>query len=205
MRGVSQRTMTAMLLLMSLSSAAFAQPVRPQLGHLLDEAIDLMEHKHDIAGALQKVKEADALPNKTPHEDYEVAKNLGLIALRQPMPDYAAAAAAADRQIGSGGVEAVEKPAMYRMAATVHLANKDYTRTIKDIDELKKIQPLVEDDYLIAAMSYWLSMDSARALEMAKAGIAAETAAKRNPDNLRFFLQQLESGARPQVGPPGGK
>jgi tetratricopeptide (TPR) repeat protein len=197
--------MLMLLLLMSLGTASFAQSVRPQLGRLLDEAGDLMEHKHDLAGALEKVKQADALPNKTAHEDYEVAKNLGLIALRQPMPDYAAAAAAYDRQIASGGVDNVEKPAMYRMAATVHLSNKDYARTIKDIDEVKRIQPLVEDDYLIVAMSYWLSMDSAHALETTRAGIAAETAAKHNPDNLRFFLQSLESGARPQIGPPGAK
>src|SRR5579872_7240019 len=75
--------------------------IRPAVAKPLNDAIKATdaakmakndaEKAKDFADALAKVREADAVKDKTPDEEYQIAKFLGYIAINQPMPDYAAA------------------------------------------------------------------------------------------------------------------
>ncbi len=211
---VSAASATAMTALMP-ANAAVPQPkgkagaaqnagpqVRPPIGTPLNAAMKLVDMK-DFVGALAKVKEADAVMDKTPFEDYSVSKYLGFIAINQPMPDYTAATAAYNRQIASGGAPDAEKPAMYSIAARLNYQAMAYPEVIKDSVELQKLMPLDDTGYLVLIQSYYNTNDFTNAATAAKAEIAAKVAANMKPteDVLGLLLNAQiknmdENGAR---------
>jgi tetratricopeptide (TPR) repeat protein len=179
-----------------------APKVRPAIGKPLNDAEKLVNTK-DFAGALVKVKEADAVMDKTPFEDYQVAKFFGFIAINQPMPDYAAATVAYNREIASGGAPDAEKAAMYNIAMRLNYQAMSFPEVIKDATELQKLQPLDDLGHLILIQSYYNTNDFANSIAAAKAELAAKTAAGMKPgeDVLGLLLNAQiktkdEAGAR---------
>ncbi len=176
--------------------------VRIPVGKPLNDAMKLTDMK-DFAGALAKVKEADAVMDKTPFEEYQVTKYMGFIAINQPMPDYAAATVAYNRQIASGGAPDAEKAGMYSIAMRLNYQAMDYPNVLKDASELQKLQPLDDTGYLVLIQSYYNTNDFANAATAAKAEIAAKVAANMKPteDVLGLLLNAQiknkdEAGAR---------
>jgi tetratricopeptide (TPR) repeat protein len=176
--------------------------VRLQVGKPLNDAMKLVDMK-DFAGALAKVKEADAVMDKTPFEDYSVSKYMGFIAINQPMPDYTAATAAYNRQVASGGAPDSDKPAMYSIAARLNYQAMAFPEVIKDSVELQKLTPLDDTGYLVLIQSYYNTNDFANAATAAKAEIAAKIASNMKPteDVLGLLLNAQiknmdENGAR---------
>jgi tetratricopeptide (TPR) repeat protein len=176
--------------------------VRPPVGKALNDAMKFVDMK-DFAGALAKVKEADAVMDKTPFEDYSVSKYLGFIAINQPMPDYTAATAAYNRQIASGGAPDADKPAMYSIAARLNYQAMAYPEVIKDSVELQKFMPLDDTGYLVLIQAYYNTNDFANAATAAKAEIAGKIASNMKPteDVLGLLLNAQiknmdEGGAR---------
>ena len=187
--------------------------LRAAIGKSLNDAIKLTdvvktakndaEKAKDFADALDKVKEADAVKDKTPYEEYQVAKFLGFIAINQPMPDYAAAAAAYNRQVASGGAPEGEKAGAYKVAMRLNYQEKNFPETIKDGAALEMMQPLDDTEYLVMIQSYYNGNDFSHAADMAKKEIAAKTAAGMKPseDVLGLLLNSQiktnnEAGAR---------
>jgi len=159
----------------------------------------------DFATALAKVKEVDAaIKDKSPFEEYQVAKYLGFIAINQvPMPDYAAATAAYNREIASGGAPEAERAGMYNVALRLNYQMMNFPEVIKDAAELQKMQPLDDTAYLVLIQSYFNTNDFANAAETSKKEIAAKVAAGGKPseDVLGLLLNaeikiQNEAGAR---------
>jgi tetratricopeptide (TPR) repeat protein len=176
--------------------------VRLPVGKPLNDAMKLVDMK-DFVGALAKVKEADAVMDKTPFEDYSVSKYMGFIAINQPMPDYAAATVAYNRQIASGGAPDAAKPAMYSIAARLNYQAMAFPEVIKDSIELQKFMPLDDTGYLVLIQSYYNTNDFANAATAAKAEIAAKIASNMKPteDVLGLLLNAQiknmdEGGAR---------
>jgi tetratricopeptide (TPR) repeat protein len=176
--------------------------VRVSVGKPLNEAMKLVDMK-DFAGALAKVREADAVMDKTPFEDYSISKYMGFIAINQPMPDYTAATAAYNRQIASGGAPDAEKAAMYSIAARLNYQAMAYADVIKDSAELQKLEPLDDTGYLVLIQSYYNTNDFVNAAASAKVEIAAKIAANMKPteDVLGLLLNAQiknmdEGGAR---------
>lgn len=176
--------------------------VRASVGVPLAAAMKLVDVK-DFAGALAKVKEADAVMDKTPFEEYNIAKYMGFIAINQQMPDYAAATTAYNRQIASGGAPDAEKPAMYSIAMRLNYQAMDYASAIKNAADLQKLMPLDDTGYLVLIQSYYNINDFANAATAAKAEIAAKIAANMKPteDVLGLLLNAQiknmdEGGAR---------
>ena len=166
-----------------------APKVRAAIGKALNDAMKLVDTK-DFAGALAKVQEADAVKDKTPFEEYQVAKFFGFIAINQPMPDYPAATVAYNREIASGGAPDAEKPTMYNIAMRLNYQAMNYPEVIKDGQELQKFQSLDDTGYLVLIQSYYNTNDFANSVTAAKAEIAAKTAAgmKPNEDVLGLLL-----------------
>lgn len=165
--------------------AAAKKPAGPQvraaIGRFLNDAMKLVDTK-DFAGALAKVKEADTtVTDKTPFEDYSIAKYLGFIAINQPMPDYDAATAAYNRQVASGGVPMGEEVAMYSVTMRLNYQAMQYANVIKNAVELQKFQPLDETGHLVLIQSYYSTNDFANATVAAKAQIAARVASGMKP------------------------
>jgi tetratricopeptide (TPR) repeat protein len=208
---VSAASATAVTALMP-AHAAVPQPkraakdvgpqVRGPVGVPLNAAMKFVDMK-DFAGALAKVKEADAVMDKTPFEEYSVSKYLGFIAINQPMPDYAAATAAYNREVASGGAPDAEKPVMYNIAARLNYQAMAYPEVIKDTIELQKLAPLDEKGYVIFIQAYYNTNDFANATAAAKAAVASEIASNMKPseDVLGLLLNAQiknmdEGGAR---------
>jgi tetratricopeptide (TPR) repeat protein len=175
---------------------------RPPVGKPLNDAMKLVDMK-DFVGALAKVKEADAVMDKTPYEEYVVSKYMGFIAINQPMPDYTAATAAYNRQVASGGAPDSDKPAMYSIAARLNYQAMAFPEVIKDSVELQKLTPLDDTGYLVLIQSYYNTNDFANAATAAKAEIAAKIASNMKPteDVLGLLLNAQiknmdENGAR---------
>jgi tetratricopeptide (TPR) repeat protein len=188
------------------AKAAAAKDAGPQsrapVGKPLNDAMKLVDMK-DFAGALAKVKEADAVMDKTPYEEYVVSKYMGFIAINQPMPDYAAATVAYNRQVASGGAPDSDKPAMYSIAARLNYQAMAFPEVIKDSVELQKLAPLDDTGYLVLIQAYYNTNDFANAATAAKAEIAAKIASNMKPteDVLGLLLNAQiknmdENGAR---------
>ena len=176
--------------------------VRPPVGRPLNDAMKLVDMK-DFAGALAKAKEADAVMDKTPFEEYSVAKYLGFIAVNQPMPDYAAATAAYNRQVATGAAPEADKATMYSIAMRLNYQAMDYAKVIQHATALQMLQPLDDTGYLVLIQAYYNTNDYANAVTAAKAEIAAKVAAGMKPteDVLGLMLNAQikskdEAGAR---------
>jgi hypothetical protein len=176
--------------------------VRTAIGKPLNDAMKAIDAK-DFATALAKVKEADAVKDKTPYEDYQVAKYYGFIAINAPMPDYAAAAVAYNREIASVGAPDAEKASMYNVAMRLNYQTMNFAEVIKDAAELQKMQPLDDTGYLVLIQSYYNTNDFTNAADIAKKEIAAKVAAGGKPseDVLGLLLNaeiksKNEAGAR---------
>jgi hypothetical protein len=179
-----------------------ANQVRPVVGRPLNDAQKLTDAK-DFAGALAKVKEADAAMDKTPFEQYMIAKYMGFIYVNQPMPDYEAARAAYNAQIATGAAPDAEKAAMYGIAMRLNFQAKDYAGAIKNAADLKAIGPLDDTGQLVLIQSYYSTMDYVNAASTAKAELAEKQAAGMKPgeDVLGLLLNAQirnkdEAGAR---------
>lgn len=105
------------------SDAAVVNGPRRDIGTPINEALKAIE-MNDFGVALEKVQLADKAKNKSPYEDYMVAKYLGYIALKQPMPDYAAARVAFDRAIASGGIPDRDRAGVEEMAMKLRLGER---------------------------------------------------------------------------------
>ena len=174
--------------------------VRNAIGKLLNDAMKLIDTK-DFAGGLAKVQEADKVADKTPFEEYQIAKYLGFIAINQPMPDYAAAAKAYNREIASGGAPEAEQAAMYNVGMRLNYQAMDYPAVIKDAVELQKFQPLDDTGHLILIQSYYNTNDFPNAATAAKAEIAAKTASGMKPsEDVLGLLLNSEIKAKDEVG-----
>src|SRR5258705_11288432 len=184
------------------AAKATGPQVRIPVGKPLNDAMKLVDMK-DFAGALAKVREADAVMDKAPFEESQCRKNMGFIAINQPMPAYPAATAAYNRQIASGGSPDADKPAMYSIAMRLNYQAMDYASVLKDAAELQKIMPLDDTGYLVVIQSYYNTNDFANAATSAKAEIAAKLASNMKPteDVLGLLLNAQiknkdEAGAR---------
>lgn len=109
---------------------------RREVGTPINDALKLVESKN-WDGAMAKVQLADQVKDKTPYEDFMVAKYLAYIAVNREPQDIATATNAVNRQIASGGAPDAEKPNMYSMGMLLNYAAMDYAKVIQSAEQLK--------------------------------------------------------------------
>jgi hypothetical protein len=178
---------------------------RREIGLPINDAVKALQAM-DFATALAKIQIADKVDKKTPYEEYLVAKYLGIVALGQPMRDFPMATTAYNRMIASGGVPDAEKPMTYDLAMKLNFQAGDYAKTIQDIVELQKLQPLDEQTYEVWTQAYYQQMDYPNTIQTAKAalpqlmtpktkasilGMLLNAQAKANDPGYRQTLDQL--------------
>lgn len=144
--------------------------VRREIGNPINDSLKLL-NAGDIAGALAKVQTADAVPMKTPFEEYTVAKYLGTIYIKQMPQNMAGATQAYNRQVASGGAPDAEKLDMYSTALKLNYAAMDYAKVIQNATEAKKLGPIDETAHLVLIQSYYSTMDYKSAVEAAKEAV----------------------------------
>ena len=154
---------------------------RREVGTPINDALKLVEAK-DFDGALAKVQIADNVKDKTPYEEFMVAKYIAFIAVNKMPQDLAAAHSAVNRQIASGGAPEAEKAGMYSMGMLLNYANMDYAKAIQSAQELKALnQPFNDQQNIVLVQSYYNTMDYANAAKEAKAMSDAKVAANEKP------------------------
>jgi hypothetical protein len=113
--------------LVSLGGPASAQQkaptVRPEVGKPLQAAVEVLKAKRG-KDALARVREAQAVPNKTPYETYLVTRLLGQAAAAAG--EHATAAAALQNAAGANAAPESERLELLAGAASEYYAAKDY-------------------------------------------------------------------------------
>lgn len=149
-----------------------ATTARREVGTPINDALKLVEAKN-WDGAMAKVQLADAVKEKTPYEEYMVAKYIGFIAVNREPQDLAAATLAVNRQIASGGAPDAEKAGVYSLAMRLNYAGMDYAKVIQNAADLKMFQPLDDTLNEVLIQAYYSTNDFANAAKTAR-GVADE-------------------------------
>src|SRR5438105_5740934 len=106
--------------------AGAAQTVRPEVGKPIQAAIELMKTKQGKE-ALAKVREAQAVGDRTPYENYLVERVLGQAAATAG--DASPAARAFENVATSPGTPAGERLQFLAAAGSQYYLVKDYAKT----------------------------------------------------------------------------
>lgn len=178
----------ARLALASLfAAAAFAatpgyaddQKVSKELAKPLVAAQQAMK-AGDMATALTHVKEAQAMPNRTPFDDFTINEFLANIYIAQK--DYANAAVAYEGMAGSPSLPAEKKKDILTNAVLLDSNANRMDKVLAYGGQLEALGPLDAKVVGPIAVAYYNSGNVAKAQQLANAEMSAATAAGRTPD-----------------------
>ncbi|MCE3262277.1 MAG: hypothetical protein K0R43_1356 [Pseudoduganella sp.] len=124
--------------MVGLSSVAYAQTVRAEVGKPLQEAQKLAASGKNKE-ALAKLKEADAVGNKSDLEKFQLEYTRGSIAAAAGENDTAARAFEA--VLASGKLNANQQSKITEALASIYLRAKDYPKAITYIQKVLKDNP----------------------------------------------------------------
>jgi hypothetical protein len=161
---------------------AAQQPARPTVGRAVGTPLVAGQkafQANDFATALAEGQKADAVAEKTPYEQYQVAKLLAMAHLR--LNDLPSATAQFNRAIDTGAQPEEDKAANYETAMLLNYNAKDYAKAIAYGTEKAKIAPLDERGELVMTQSYYFSDNFQGTEQYAKQAVAAAKAAGRKP------------------------
>jgi tetratricopeptide (TPR) repeat protein len=145
-----------------------ATTARREVGTPINDALKLVEAKK-WDEAMAKVQLADQVKDKTPYEEFMVAKYTAFIAVNKMPQDIPTATTAVNRQIASNGAPDAEKPNMYSMGMLLNYAAMDYAKVIQSAEQLKALnEPFNEQQNLVLVQAYYNTMDYANAAKVAK-------------------------------------
>jgi tetratricopeptide (TPR) repeat protein len=148
--------------------------VRQELAVTLNAALELAK-KGDLQGALAKVKEADGMASdKSPYEEYAVAKLLGQYSAQ--LHDNKTAATAFNRALASGAVPEDEKPQVLRIDLGVNINAGNYAQAVTAGEELRTLGKADPDALSDLSLAYYQKGDFKSALKTAQASLAMQGA-----------------------------
>jgi tetratricopeptide (TPR) repeat protein len=178
----------------STSSPAKATDVRQDIARPLKEAVDLGK-KNDFQGALAKVREADAITDKNPYEEYVVANFIVNFSIKSN--DHATATTAINRAMASNGAPEKELPLILSTAITLNTEAKNYKQAISAGDQLEKSGKMDAASQTNVSIAYYNSGDYPNALRASKAALAMETAGGGKPIEQTLIIlknAQIKTG-----------
>lgn len=143
-----------------------SEQISSKVGKPLKEALDLAQQKK-FKEAMAKVKEVQAIPGKTPFEEYKVNEIVAYIAVN--LQDGATAAKAWEATLDSGQLSPAETKQRLDQLTKVYYGSKNYAKAIqygqrytKDVGPDTEIQ-------LLVAQSYYLQQDYPHTIEATQA------------------------------------
>src|SRR5438093_3831966 len=191
------KVIAPLLLALVVNVAAAQEVVRPELGKPLQAAQEAAKAgKYDEA--LARLREADAVPNLTPHEAFLIARLRGFSALGAG--DTATAIKAFELVINASETTPDELQRTLDALANTAYRAKDYARATSALERYFKAGGTNEALRLMLAQSRYLQGDAAGAARDLTAIIQADEAAKRATPELQLRLlascqQQLKDEA----------
>lgn len=179
----------ALLLCLAASGASAAdapQSAREQVGKPVQQAQQLLRQKK-YPDALARLKEADAVPNKSPYEIYVIEETRAVAMIGSG--DDAAAVKALEAVLATHILPPPD--AAKRLASIVQLDYqlKDYPKTVADAQRYYKEGGSDPEPRRLMAQSYYLANDFANAASTIREVLAADERAGKPPDET--LLQTL--------------
>ena len=186
-------------LLMAAGTATAADHVSKAVGQALSAAQDL-SNSGDTQGALAKVKEAQAVSDRTAYDDFMI--NRFLAGITANLKDYATAATAFDAVIAAPDFSSLtdaEKTATLHDALLVSYNVQRWQSVLNDAQRLAAIKPIDDDLVLsLTAIAYYNLKDQAHAKEFAQKAIdTAKAAGKQPPQQALQIIQNTQAQSDP--------
>ena len=159
-----------------------APKVTPAVGKPLAEAEKLLQATPpDYKTALDKIHEAQAVPNRSPIDDYDINLFLGQTAAA--LKDYATATTAFEAVAESPMLAQDDnKASMLQNAIILSTAASHYQKVIQYGNTLAAMGPLPYNIQERLAVAYYNTNDYARAKDYAEKGAAGAKAAGQQPE-----------------------
>ena len=170
--------------LVGVSTAAYAQSMRPELGKPLQAAQDLIKSKK-YKDALAKIREADAVANKTPAEIFTIERMRGSAAASAG--DTATAARSFEAVIESGKLPPGEQLKYIQAVAGMFYSNHDYAKATTWLTRYQKEGGTDPAMRALLVQTYYQGGNYSLALKEVQATVRAEEKAGRAPS-----IEQLE-------------
>ena len=170
------------------AAAAPADTVRPELFKLLDPAAikQLMDAKN-YTEVQNRVTQAEAVPNRTPYEDYVL--NRMKLSLGSTTNNNAIAMPALEAVINSGRLTPAEQTNFIEALANMHYNAKDYPKAIEWFKRYQKESATPDKVRGSLVRAYYLSGDNANAKALLMPSIEAAEKAGQTPseEDLRLL------------------
>lgn len=168
-------------------ATAQAQKFSAEVGKPLQGAQDAIKKKR-WSDALAKIKEAQAVPNKSAVEQYTINELLGYVLWQSG--DVARAASAYEENLNSGQVPASEVPARVKTLAQLYARAKNTAKAIEYGGRWIESSPGDSEAYYLVAQSHYQKGDCKRTVDVLNKGIKASgQAAKKNWLDMKLYCQ----------------
>ena len=155
------------------------QAARVQVGKPVQQAQQFIREKK-YAEALARLKEADAVPDKSPYETYVIEETRA--AATAGSGDYAAAAKALDAVLATHILSQPEATKRLLSIVQIEYRLQDYAKAIDAAQRYYKEGGTDPEPRRLIAQSYYLENDFADAVKSLRDAIAADAQAGRPPD-----------------------
>jgi hypothetical protein len=188
------RTLALALIAAGWLATAGAQGLRPEVGKPLQQAGELLKAGKSRE-AMAKVREADAVANKTPAEQLTIERMRGAVAQRAG--DNATAIQAFEAVFNSGKVSGAEQAQMAEQIAFAYSQQKDWARSGQWIQRAQQAGSTSAQLKQLQAYVQAQSGDYAAVARDAAAAVSAAEQAGRKPeegDLLRLADAQQRTG-----------
>lgn len=147
--------------------------------------------KQDWDTALAGVQEAQAVPDRLPYDDFQIAEMLGYIQLKREK--YAESAAAFEQSLASGLLPASETHDRLKLVTQLHMQLKEYPKAIEFGNKLLASSPEPQPDIqALIGQAKYLSADYRGAVDSMNQAI--ESARKAGKPVEENWLQVQLSG-----------
>ncbi|MBV8800011.1 MAG: tetratricopeptide repeat protein [Alphaproteobacteria bacterium] len=150
----------------------------------------------DWAGALASIKQAQAVPDRSPYEDYVINKFLSIVAIN--MNDMNTARTAAEAALASPAMPPEDKKDLLHNAFILEASANSYSGIIQYGKQLEALGPLDPEQLANLAIAYYNTKDTASAQQYAQKSIDAAKAAGKEPPQAAL---EITMNAQAQSNP----
>jgi len=165
--------------------ASSSEKVSAAVGKPLVAAQTAMK-ANDLTTALAHVHEAQAVPDRTPFDDFTINEFLANIAIG--MKDYKAAATSFEAMADSPALPEDKKSNVLTNAVLLAANESDWQRVIKYGEALEAMGPLDPKVASPMSVAYFNTGNAAKATALAQSQAAAATAAGKAPDQAALDI-----------------
>jgi tetratricopeptide (TPR) repeat protein len=179
------------------SAAQAQEAIRPEVGKPLAAARDLFK-AGKYKEALAKVREAEAVPNRTPAENQLIEQMRAAAAAQAGDTDQAIKSSLA--LLNSGKLSEAEQARHAANLATLYYRNKDFANAAKWADRVLKSSPGDRNMRTLLIQSYFQAGDVQAAAREALADVQAAEKAGQTPPEDRLQLLANVASRSPDKG-----